>query len=139
MVTTFDIVLGIGFYGALAWWVIAKLVKRHRRGLPLLDVRRRVSAIATRAGRDDGRFSLTWAVGFYLGSCIFPGPLVTRSWWFFLVWFFMWWGVSLVFALSGLRRGDRTNRVYAGLSVAAFLGFACLLLRWPPAIQPWIR
>jgi hypothetical protein len=85
-----------------------------------------MSATAIFVGRREGRFSLIWAVGFYClsGLVWVPNP----PWWLLLVWFFAWWGVSLPFAVSGLRRGDVRNRIYAGISLAAFALFVYALL-----------
>jgi len=89
---------------------------------------RRMVAIATEVGRPEGRFSLIWALGCMFFVELVHFPSLGGSYWYLLIRFFAVWGVSLPFALSGLRRGDVRNRIYAGVSVTLFLVNACALL-----------
>ena len=89
---------------------------------------RRIVAIATGVGRPEGRFSLIWALGCGFIFELIYFPSLARSCWYFLIRFFAVWGVSLPFALSGLRRGDARNRIYAGISLTLFLLNACVLV-----------
>lgn len=86
-------------------------------------------ATAIYADCPEGRFSLIWGVGFGLfWTFVWGSP--PGGPWQFAVWFLAWWGVSLPFAISGLRRGDLRNRIYAGISVINFALTMFLLLHY---------
>jgi hypothetical protein len=86
----------------------------------MLAVRCYMKAMAQGARRGEGWFSLLWAVGFYLCWGFVWGRMPRYPAWQFYAWFFAWWGVSLPFAISGLRRGNSPNRICAGISMLAF-------------------
>ncbi len=91
-----------------------------------------MNARAIFADRREGRFSLIWGIGFGLFWTLVWGDVPRETWWQFAIWFFAWWGVGLPLAISGLRRGDVRNRIYAGISVANFVFVMYLLLRKEP-------
>lgn len=84
------------------------------------------------ASRREGWLSLIWGIGFGLFWTFVYGDVPRTTWWQFVIWFFAWWGVSLPFAISGLRRGDVRNRIYAGISVANFVFVLYMILRSGP-------
>jgi len=109
-------------------WPIAYLLGGWCYPLIVVALRSYVERTGMWVDRREGLFSLNWPVGFYfVWGFMADGP-APRNPWVFLIWLFAWWGVSLPFAFSALWRGGARDRIYAGISVAAFVCFAVLMV-----------
>ena len=71
----------------------------------------------------EGAFSLLWVVLAYLIIGVLSQLQIhlELSWFVVLILLATWWGVGLVFAISGIKHGHWTSRVCAGLTISAFL------------------
>ena len=74
----------------------------------------------------EGLFSLIWvALGFALFTSWSSFPGFDSPYSFFLAVFVAWWGVGLMFAISGVRRGSRVS-VFGGWLI--IIGFVIFLI-----------
>lgn len=81
-----------------------------------------------------GVLSVPW-VGLGLALVLLFGPRLhlTSELGQVLLWtyiFLGWWGIGLLLAISGLRRGNLPSRVFGVITIGAFLFFAWTLV-WP--------
>jgi hypothetical protein len=74
----------------------------------------------------EGLISLLWISSAYFLLMFLSHYALspTRVWLFVSAMFVGWWGVSLIFAISGLRHGHLASRVCAALTIGIVLYFA---------------
>ncbi|MGH7991437.1 MAG: hypothetical protein ACREDS_14775 [Limisphaerales bacterium] len=80
----------------------------------------------------EGIISLLWIISvFLLVVFLLRHELLFKPMWLFiLVLLAAWWGIGLVFAISGLKRGNWINRACAVVTLCAF-AFFILAWLWP--------
>jgi hypothetical protein len=77
----------------------------------------------------EGLISLVWIILMFLITVLLIRYqlMFEPLWLFYILVLLTWWGVGLVFAISGLKRGHWINRACA---VATLCAFALFVLAW---------
>jgi hypothetical protein len=74
--------------------------------------------------RWEGLISLLWiSIVFCLIAYLVTHVLYFKTWRGWIIVIVVWWGVGLVFAISGLRHGHLASRVCAALTIGICLYF----------------